>query len=127
MSNCIEGKGWKVNGYCKIKIKGKNLLEHRVAYERERGKIPEGLVIDHLCRNPSCVNTEHLEVVTIGENTLRGISPSAINKRKTHCAAGHEYSTVNTHVDKANKRKCRSCNRIRVNKINALKRTSLFK
>lgn len=45
---------------------------HRVAYEQAKGPIPDGLVIDHLCRNPSCVNPNHLEVVTCAENTRRG-------------------------------------------------------
>jgi hypothetical protein len=44
---------------------------HRYAYEQAKGPIPEGLVIDHLCCVPSCVNPDHLEAVTIGENVRR--------------------------------------------------------
>jgi hypothetical protein len=47
-------------------------LAHRVIYERAKGPIPDGLCIDHLCRNRACVNPEHMEPVTIGENTRRG-------------------------------------------------------
>ena len=36
------------------------------------GSIGDGLVIDHLCRNPRCVNPDHLEPVTTAVNTLRG-------------------------------------------------------
>lgn len=53
--------------------KHKRVLAHRWAYERLRGPIPEGLVIDHLCRNTKCVNPDHLELVTIAENNRRGL------------------------------------------------------
>jgi hypothetical protein len=44
---------------------------HRVAWMLLVGPIPEGLTIDHLCRNTSCVNPEHLEPVTNSENVYR--------------------------------------------------------
>lgn len=45
---------------------------HRAFYAERYGAIPAGLVIDHLCRNPRCVNPDHLEAVTNTENTRRG-------------------------------------------------------
>jgi hypothetical protein len=84
---------------------------HRIAYEVAYGPIPEGLTIDHLCRNRRCVNAEHLEAVTGKENTLRGEAISAINIRKTHCVHGHEFTEENTYraPSMPNERVCRIC------------------
>lgn len=48
-----------------------NTGAHRYGYETIVGSIPDGFTIDHLCRNPRCVNHEHLEPVTQAENTRR--------------------------------------------------------
>lgn len=62
------------HGYGRVNIENRTRQAHRVAYERGVGPIPEGLVIDHLCRVPSCVNPDHLEAVTHWENLRRGNS-----------------------------------------------------
>ena len=72
-------------GYGKKTHLGKDWYVHRLVYELEHGKIPKGLTVDHLCRVRSCVNTRHMEVVTRGENTLRGYSPAALNLKKEFC------------------------------------------
>ena len=80
------------SGYGRIAEGGrysKTLLAHRVAYELLVGPIPEGLTIDHLCKNTRCVNPTHLEVVTFGVNVLRGDTVTGNNARKTHCNNGH--------------------------------------
>lgn len=64
-------------------------LAHRVSYRRSVGPIPEGLQLDHLCRNRRCVNPEHLEPVTGRINTLRGETLPAMNAAKTECIHGH--------------------------------------
>lgn len=77
---------------------------HRVAYELEVGPIPDGLVIDHLCRNRTCVNPAHMEPVTFQENINRGIASPI----KTHCIRGHEFTPENTRQTPS-KRTCRAC------------------
>lgn len=97
------------NGYGYIQADGTRLA-HRVVYRALVGPIPDGLVIDHLCRNPSCVNPDHMEVVTQGINVARGTSPIVGNEDKTHCPAGHPYSASNTYRTKRNgHRLCREC------------------
>jgi hypothetical protein len=99
-------------GYGQVMINKKGKLAHRVAYELFVGAIPQGLTIDHLCRTRICVNPEHLQAVSQRVNTLRGIGPSAVNARKTHCPRGHELSSDNLYVNPQGKRTCKMCNRI---------------
>lgn len=87
---------------------------HRVAYEALVGPIPDGLTIDHLCRNRACVNPAHMEPVTRGENVLRGESAAATHARKTHCKYGHEFTPENTYTPPGRDvRMCRACIRER--------------
>ena len=90
----------------------KRFLAHRVSYEIHIGPIPDGLTIDHLCRNTLCVRPDHLETVTMRENLLRGNSWSGRNARKTHCPRGHLYDEANTYRDKTGGRTCRICSRV---------------
>lgn len=75
---------------------------HRVVYELLVGPIPEGLTIDHLCRNTLCVNPDHLEPVTGAENVRRA------NAFRTHCIRGHEFTEENTYYRNGGRR-CRPC------------------
>lgn len=83
---------------------------HRFAYEQEVGPIPDGLTLDHLCRNPPCVNHRHLEPVTVLENTMRGEGIAARNAQKTHCVWGHPFSEKNTAYYKQSGRRVRHYN-----------------
>lgn len=87
---------------------------HRWSYEYFIGPIPDGLHLDHLCRNRKCVNPTHLEPVTAKENILRGVGTSALHAVKTHCPAGHPYSGENLYIHPARGyRVCRACGRER--------------
>ena len=85
-SGCWQWKGGKTpKGYGRIhsSVNGKTVSHyaHRVSYEYFIEKIPDGLVIDHLCRKRDCVNPGHMEVVTVGVNVMRGNAPAAVQVR----------------------------------------------
>jgi hypothetical protein len=83
---------------------------HVAVWEILKGKIKEGLQLDHLCRNPRCVNPKHLEPVTPRVNTLRSLAPSAFNSRKTKCLLGHPFNRENTYRYRGY-RACKICRR----------------
>lgn len=75
-------------GYARATVPGFGKMRvHRAAYIAFRGGIPEGLVIDHLCRVPGCCNPMHLEAVTIAENNRRAEMHRA-RTTATHCSCG---------------------------------------
>lgn len=101
------------NGYGQVKPAGqKRRFVHRASYEVFVGPIPDGLVIDHLCRVTSCINPQHLEPVTSAENVRRGLR-GALRVWPTHCKQGHEMSEGNYYVRKLRNgsegRQCKVC------------------
>ena len=111
-SGCWEWQaGLTKAGYGEFQLNGTMVKSHRFAYKLLKGEIPEDMVIDHLCRNRRCVNPEHLEVVTMKVNTIRGIGPSSKCARLTHCPKGHPYDLLNTYIYADGSRRCRACRR----------------
>jgi hypothetical protein len=101
--------------YGLFRVNGRMKAAHRLAYEEIIGPIPAGLVLDHLCRNPICVNPLHLEPVTHQVSNRRGLSPKLASERmkarhraRTHCKHGHPFTPENTRLGR-NGRKCRKC------------------
>lgn len=91
-SGCWEWTACKSKqGYGKVGLAGKCFKAHRVAYHLLIG-LPTHLVCDHLCRNPSCVNPDHIEVVANEENNRRGFGAASLNRRKQNCKCGRVYS-----------------------------------
>jgi hypothetical protein len=90
-------------GYGMIRINYRNIQAHRVVYEELVEPIPEGLQLDHLCRNKACVNPDHLEPVTNEENMRR------YRATLTHCPNGHEYMAENIAVQSNGTKRCRTC------------------
>jgi hypothetical protein len=95
----------------------KQLSAHRVSYELANGLIPEGLVIDHLCRVKACVKPTHLEAVPQSVNVARGDSPMLTAQRnrqkaKLVCKRNHELTLANTYTYPDGGRECRECRRL---------------
>lgn len=104
--------GLNPGGYGRFFVERKSsVAAHRFAYEALVGLIPDGLKLDHLCRNRLCVNPDHTEPVTNRVNTLRGFGPTAQNARAMQCSDGHEFTEENTYVNRAGSRVCRTCMR----------------
>lgn len=111
-NGCLQWAGHiSASGYASTRDdEGRDRLIHRIMYEVAVGPIPDGYVIDHLCRNRACCEPSHLEAVTFRTNVLRGICPSAVNARKTVCKHGHPFTPENTYVFPASgHRSCRAC------------------
>lgn len=116
-TQCWEWSSCTQGGYGTYWCEGEVHYAHRWLYERMNGSIDPVLELDHLCRVKGCVNPDHLEPVTYGDNTRRGRN---WNRVKTHCPAGHPYEGSNVSY-KGKRRVCKACARAYYH------RTKLFK
>lgn len=111
--DCWNWQASRNRGYGRFCIGHQKMVPaHRFSFVLAGGCLPETLVIDHLCRNPSCVNPRHMEPVSNGENVRRGVAGKNGVERglaTTHCPRGHEYTADNTYLNRKGHRGCRTC------------------
>lgn len=91
--------------------RGATIAAHRFAYECARGPVPDGKVIDHVCRCRHCVNPEHLRAVDNVTNVMCGIGVTAVNARKETCKHGHPLEGDNLYIRPNGERDCKECRR----------------
>jgi hypothetical protein len=118
-AGCWPWTGCTAYGYGMFRGKSAHIL----AYEVTVGPVPGHLVLDHTCHNQDptcaggpacrhrrCCNPAHLDPCTQRENILRSpLTMPHVNRAKTRCPAGHEYSEANTYRRASGRRECRIC------------------
>lgn len=124
-NGCWEWTGALIPSGYGMKWNGERVVPaHRWSYEYHRDEIPDGLQLDHLCRNRRCVNPWHLEPVTNRVNSKRGKAAGVNRERnlaRTHCPYGHEFTPENTYASPARgDRQCLKCSRARTKVAQAI-------
>jgi len=98
-------------GYGVVRDGGKVKKAHRVSFEMQGESIPEGMVIDHICRNPRCVRPAHLRIATTKQNLenldgahghnvnsgVRGVYKTRDNKWQARVTHNGKIYTAGTH------------------------------
>lgn len=111
-------------GYGRFGVPGAKyemVLAHRWSHEYFIGPIPDGMFVDHKCRNRRCVNPDHLEAVTPQENNIRSL-PHRNIATDVACKHGHPWTEASRYISKHGKVDCRICRQISWAKTKARKR-----
>jgi HNH endonuclease len=109
LGRCWIWTGAISRGYGNFTVaKGQTGKAHRFSYLLHWGFLGD-YQVDHKCCETRCINPHHLQLLTNKENNEKSTSPSAINKRKTHCIHGHEFIESNIIRYKDGHRRCKTC------------------
>lgn len=92
------------DGYGAAKAERRMVRVHRFMWERLVGPIPDGMHLDHLCLNRACWFSDHLRVLSPGDNTR-----AMFRGRRAHCPKGHPFNAANTRLTRQGYRRCRTC------------------
>lgn len=111
------------NGYGQFYVNGRMVSAYKWLWEQTNGPVPDGLELDHKCRNRACIEPSHLEPVTHQVNIRRGNTGGmGYNQRKTHCKRGHPFSGNNLYLYPNGDRGCRACTHAHHDKYKSQKR-----
>ncbi len=92
---------------------------HRAAWVHVHGQIPEGMTIDHTCKNGQCVNVDHLRMLSNFDNARR---TSGRDWPLGQCIKGHSDSELVT--NSRGRQECRICRKEWNRRYNAKRRAS---
>jgi len=95
-------------GYGVMSVYGHHAPAHRVSWMLAGRPLTPGLTLDHTCRVRECVNPDHLEEVTRGENVMRGDTLPAAGRLRTACLRGHPLDGIRTDHGRP-VRYCKTC------------------
>lgn len=106
------------SGYGQMYYAGRAWRAHRLTLLAYGVIVPDGMVVDHICRKRNCVNPAHLRIVDTRTNSIENSNgASARNIAKTICSSGHAYTAENTYRYPDGSRRCRICARASSRKI----------
>ena len=83
--DCLRWTGnHNAKGYGRVYHKGKVVKVHRLLWELDRGPIPEGMVLDHICQTKDCVMLDHMQLLTVSDHNRVGHQRGELQTSQMH-------------------------------------------